>query len=454
MADYIFIIIGMSAVITLFRNTVNSGVTVLILLFLIVLCILKKGNSFLYLVIGIIFYIYLSFTSYMNNFSGEKSLYAKIDGNSGEVLRIENKYPRKKIYFNNDKNLPFGYYNINYKIEKPEEKNGILNLKGKTLEYEETYLNRIRKYLLDRLESLFEDEYDIYIFSKAAIMGEKGDMERDFTSLFKYTGLAHILVISGMHIGLLITVFIGIFQRAGVGYRGKYILAWIFLSVYCGLVGFSVSVLRSYIMGSIMIFSKIFFEEADTKKSYFISLIITMILLPYSLYDISFQLSYIAVGSILFVNPVVEKFYKMTFKIKNEMADYFIKLALLSLGIQVASAPVFIYNFQVIPVFSFISNIVGIPLGTLSIQAVFLSMLVSFVNLEILNTFAVAITDFIYRAFESYVIFMGKIPLLQLNIKVKVDLVYVISYYILLFIFLYQLSQYNYRKESQKKLKI
>lgn len=124
---------------------------------------------------------------------------------------------------------------------------------------------------------------NLHYFAKGAILAEKGDGNKEMNEKFKYTGLAHLVVISGTHIGAVIMGIVKMFDVLNLEYRLKYILALVVLSVYCAAVGFTPGVTRSYIMGAMMILSRILFEEQDIKKSLNISLIIILVLNPYAI---------------------------------------------------------------------------------------------------------------------------------------------------------------------------
>ena len=453
MKELICVLLMIISSIFLFLHFKVLNILILVFVFVIIFYFLTKEVRILYLVIAFVFFFYLNFITYTGNITGEKNFYVKFDGKTGTVLSVENKYVKEKILINNSKNLTYGYYRVNCKIDQVKEKNGILIVKGKILSYESSYFNKVRDFVSDKFSDLFSSEYKIYGFSKAAILGEKADLGEELNDMFKYTGLAHLIVISGLHIGLVMIVFIKVFEKLGVPYKTKYIITLILLTVYCIITGFSVSVLRSYLMGAIMIFSKLLFEENNSKKSFFISMIIVLIISPYSLFDISFQLSYGAVGSILFVVPVIEEVYKLKYKVESEFLDYTIKMLILSFIIQVMSLPVFVYNFKVIPVFSFVSNIFGIPLGTLLIQIIFLSLLINIVNVSVFNIILNFIIKTIFDAFESLIYTLNKIPLLQVNIDFQISIIHIIIYYIIIFIFLYFIHSY-YLKTLSRKNKI
>lgn len=405
-----------------------------------ILYFITKNTGFLYIILIFIFYVYLSFITYNNDFQGQKNLYVKFDGKTGTVLIIENKYADKKILINNT-NFSYGYYKIIYEIKDTKEKNGFILMKGRIISSQGAKINVARDFLLDKLDKIFREEYSLSSFSKAAILGEKGSLDTDFSNMFKNTGLSHLIVISGLHVGLVIIVFLRIFEHFVFPYSLKYTLTWILLTVYCMTVGFSVSVLRTYITGSIMIFAKLFFEEADGKKSFFISMIITLIIMPYSLFDISFQLSYGAVAGILFVFPVMEKKYTLLFKVNDKFLDYIIRMILLSLIIQIMTVPVFVHNFQILPIAAFLSNIVGIPLGTLVIQGIFLLLLINIFGIEIFNEVLVFIVKIIFNSFEAIVYLLDKVPLLQLDINIQIHWIFIVLYYALIFIVLYFINE-------------
>lgn len=453
MKELISILLMIIISIFIFLHIKIFNILILLFIFIVIFYFIVKDIKLFYLIITFIFYFYLNFITYTGNIEGEKKFYVKFDGKTGTVLSIENKYTKDKMIINNSKNLTYGYYKVNYKIDEVKEKNGILILKGKVINYENTYFNKIRDFISDKLNNLFSEEYIIYGFSKAAILGEKAELDNNLNDMFKYTGLAHLIVISGLHIGLVMIVFIRIFEKIGVSYKAKYMITWILLTIYCVVVGFSVSVLRSYLMGTIMILSKLLFEENDSRKSFFISMIIVLIITPYAFFDISFQLSYCTVGSILFIVPAVEKLYILKYRVKNEFLDYIIKMIILSFVVQITSLPIFVYNFKIIPVFSFISNIFGIPMGTLLVQIIFLTLLINIMNIFIFNTILVLIVKIIFNAFESLIYILSKIPLLQVEVNYQINIIHVMFYYAVVFVILYFVNNYQRKILKNNRLK-
>ena len=390
----------------------------------------------IFLLLGIfLFMFYLNFVTFKGELSGEKTFYVKIDGNRGSVLKVNNKYLKNQASIENKKGLEYGFYLMRYKIRKVISKNGNVKIDGKILGYKESRLNGIRKYILNIFDELFITDENLYAFSRAAVLGEKAEVSKDMKDKFKYTGLAHLIVISGTHISLVVIGIVKILDGLSLGYRFKYLMALVALTFYCALIGFSPGILRAYIMGAMMILARILFEQEESKKSLLVSFIVIIVLNPYSVFDISMQLSYAAVVAIIFVNPEFKKFYqeKVLDKIKNEVLRNTVDLIFLSLTIQITSIPLFLYYFEKLPLFSFLLNIVGIPIGTVVIQCLFFVVLLNIFELSLFNGIVVFVTEIIFRAFEGFIYAGSKIPLLQLNINGKAPLWTVFLYYGVLF---------------------
>lgn len=387
---------------------------------------------------------YINFVTYKGKLEGIQTLYVKIDGKNGAVLKINNKYTGKQITIKNSKNMSYGFYLIKFRIKNSREKNGFIILEGKILGYKESGLNGVRRYILNIFDELFMTEDNLYAFSKAAILGEKSDISKDMNDKFKYTGLAHLVVISGSHISLVIIGIVKMLDRIYVGYRIKYILSLVILTFYCTITGMSAGILRAYIMGAIMILARIMFEREDSKKSLVISMIIILILNPYSLFDISLQLSYAAVIAIIFIYPIFEKIFeeKYFFRMKDGIKKDIIKLIILSLVIQITSIPLFLYYFDKLPLFSFLLNIVGVPIGTVLIEFLFGITLLNILCIKMINPVLILSIKIVYGAFEGFIYSGSKLPLLQIEIPFKINIVTVFTYYGMLILVCLKLKKY------------
>ena len=395
----------------------------------------------LFLVGVIIFIFYLNFVTFKGDLKGEKILYVKMDGSRGSILKINNKYLKNQASIKNTKNFEYGTYLINFDVKRITTKNNYTTFDGKIIGWKESKLNIFRKYILNIFDDLFLTEDNLYAFSKAAILGEKSEVSKDMKDKFKYTGLAHLIVISGTHISLVIIGIVKLLDMISLAYRPKYIFALVILTFYCALIGFSPGILRAYIMGAMMILARILFEKEESKKSLLISFVVNVVLNPYSIFDISMQLSYMAVIAIIFVYPPIKKFFEKSIfsKIKNEILRNTVDLMFLSFVIQFTSIPLFLYYFQKLPLFSFLLNIIGVPIGTIVIQILFFIMLVNILKITFLNSILVFITKIVFGSFEGFIYAGSKIPLLQIGVSQKFSILFIFSFYIILFIIVFKI---------------
>jgi len=193
----------------------------------------KKITSFgMLLALGVIlFNCYLKYVTFDGELKGEKILYVKIDGSTGAVQKVNNKYLGKQASIKNTKNLSYGYYLMRFDVKKIVTKKGFTTIEGKIKGYKESKLNNFRRYILSIFDDLFMTEENLYAFSRAAVLGEKSEVSKDMKDKFKYTGLAHLIVISGTHISLVVIGIVKILDTVNLAYKWKYIFSLIALTL-------------------------------------------------------------------------------------------------------------------------------------------------------------------------------------------------------------------------------
>jgi competence protein ComEC len=200
--------------------------------------------------------------------------------------------------------------------------------------------------------------------AEALLIGYKEDLDKDLVQAYSNTGVVHIIAVSGLHLGLIYMLLLWIFNRIPVVKKWKLpkvlgILTclWLFALV----TGASASVLRSAVMFTFIILG----ENAGRKSSMYNSLAVSAALLlvynPYFLWDVGFQLSYLAViGIVAFQQPIYNWFY-----VKNKWVDKLWQLTAVSIAAQLLTFPVCIYYFHQFPVLFLIANLIVVPLSSL-----------------------------------------------------------------------------------------
>jgi competence protein ComEC len=167
------------------------------------------------------------------------------------------------------------------------------------------FLNGFSSYLQSALhENLSGNDLAI---AQALILGDKSLLDTETKNAFTNTGAMHILAVSGMHVGLIMYLFItvfGFFPRFITKKQATWVVV-IFLWIYALITGFSASVVRAVLMFTFVALSQVSAKQYDSLNSLFLSAFILLVLNPLYLMDIGFQLSYLAmVGIFLFYQKI------------------------------------------------------------------------------------------------------------------------------------------------------
>lgn len=223
------------------------------------------------------------------------------------------------------------------------------------------------------------DDQELAIISAMA-MGEKSMLTSNTKNIFSITGASHVLAISGLHIGIifqLIFILLGGKRRYVYSVPLSLIIVW----AYVFFIGMPTSAIRSATMISTYGFSLISRRRNLSINSLSISLIILLLANPLSLFDISFQMSFLAVGSILSFYPLVHGFLHP----HHRLFRWAWMATAVSISAQVGTLPIIIYYFGRISCYSILTNLIAIPAATL-----ILYLTLSFILLSTLSHIGIA----------------------------------------------------------------
>jgi competence protein ComEC len=202
---------------------------------------------------------------------------------------------------------------------------------------------------------------DTYAFIAAITLGYKAYLSDDIKKAFQASGTAHLLAVSGLHTGiiyLILSLLLSPLGRRGIGFR---IRQWTIILMLCGyafLAGLSASVVRAVIMLSLYCMGRLRQESSFTVNTLAAAAFLILIFQPNSFYDISFQMSFGAVFSILWFQPRIAALVKT----KKKITKYLWNLMTLSLSAQLGLFPLLLYHFGTFPTWFFITNILVVPL--------------------------------------------------------------------------------------------
>ena len=194
---------------------------------------------------------------------------------------------------------------------------------------------------------------------KALVLGVRSDITPELYQQYINAGAVHILAISGLHIGIityLLTLFISLVvpaHRKGV----KIALLLVFLLTYAAITGFSASVLRAVVMFGGYSIAYLAESRRARYDSLLLSAFILLLCKPTFLFEVGFQLSYMAVLSIALFLPLGDKY-----RFENRFLNFFWDIIKVSIAAQIGVLPLSLYYFHQFAGLFLVTNILILPL--------------------------------------------------------------------------------------------
>ena len=234
-----------------------------------------------------------------------------------------------------------------------------------------------QKYLLG-IYRKFNIQGDEFAVLAALTLGYTDDLQPDIRASYSATGTVHILSVSGMHVAVIYVVIgflLGFLDKKQGTRILKAILIITFLWGYAFLTGMSAAVIRAAVMLTFVVIANSLNRKSLIYNTIFMSILAMLLYNPNYLYDVGFQLSYAAVLSIIFFQPIINKLYNPTGKLSKISWETFS----VSIAAQLGTTPFTLYYFQQIPNYFIFTNFIAIPLSSLIIYLAIGLLFVSYI---------------------------------------------------------------------------
>lgn len=210
----------------------------------------------------------------------------------------------------------------------------------------------------------------------ALLLGQRQELSQEVYSDFAKAGAVHILAVSGLHVGIIMLILQFLFnplERLPKGKTLKIICVVLCLWIFAVIAGLSPSVLRAVTMFSFLVYALESNRETSTFNTLLVSAFVLLAIDPNLIFQIGFQMSYLAVFAIIWINPMLQKLYRPKTIIDRKIWEITTVSFSAQLGVSVLS----IYYFNHFPGLFFLTNLVVLPfLGLLlglGILIIFLS---------------------------------------------------------------------------------
>lgn len=226
---------------------------------------------------------------------------------------------------------------------------------------------RLRAKALNIYRSLIDDE-DACAFISALTLGYRNDLSDDIQEAFRVSGTAHVLAVSGLHVGIIyamINLLFSFLGKSGVRCVLRQWLVILTLWMYVFVAGGSASVVRAAIMITIFCLGNMRHRRGFTYNTLTASAFFILLFRPFSLFDVSFQMSFGAVVAILYFQPGLYNLYAP----KTKAGKYVWDLLTVSTAAQLGVFPLVLYYFGTFPTWFFITNLLVVPLVGVIIYA-------------------------------------------------------------------------------------
>jgi len=295
----------------------------------------------------------------------------------------------------------------------------------------------LRKNLSEAIDKSYSTEQASIL--KAMVLGIKTEISDGLKDKLNRAGIRHLTAISGMHTIILVNALMYLFLGIGLWRKQAFFLTLLFILFFVTITGFQPSTIRASIMASLLLLAQVIGRLNNPTRAIILTGLIMLLLNPYLLFDIGFQLSFLAVMGINYLFPIFRFWLRKipkTWGLKS--------ILIMTLSAQIFTLPILIYNFGYVSLIAPITNLLILPIlpfilifGAMSaILALFshsLALILIF-PCYILLSYLLKITNtFSSFAFSS--------------IHLNFPFLFTIPFYSLLFYFIY-----NWRKQHRFKI--
>ena len=196
-------------------------------------------------------------------------------------------------------------------------------------------------------------------FLVAAILGDREFLSDDVTDSFRITGVSHVLALSGLHVGIIVTILGFLLFPLRFHRRGKIaasLICILLIWIYACIVGMPASVMRASVMITLLLFSNLFQRDPHPFNSLCMATVVVLAFDPRSLFTAGFQMSFCAVATILLCNALMPESLN-----KKPMLNFIVTAVTLPVAAMLGTGIISAFYFSSVPVLFVVSNIaVGI----------------------------------------------------------------------------------------------
>ncbi|MCQ2556239.1 MAG: ComEC/Rec2 family competence protein, partial [Clostridia bacterium] len=286
------------------------------------------------------------------------------------------------------------------------------------------FAEQIKQYIKTNLSNgLSETNVDL---AYSALFGDKDTLSDTKYDAFKASGIAHLLAVSGLHVGIIVAILNFVLKKCKIKDWIRLIIVAVILGFYMYICNFTISVVRASIMSVCLLLAPLVFREYDSLSAIGLAGIVVFLINPLCAFDVGMLLSFSCVSGIILLNRSINGVLSKT-KIPSAISSS------LSISTSTLVSIMFVMAlyFKTLNLISLLANIVLIPLFTIGFVATFVLSIVSLALPFV--TYALVPINYLFEFISVCSQFLGNLPFASFT-TASVSYISVIPYFVLLLI--------------------
>jgi competence protein ComEC len=264
------------------------------------------------------------------------------------------------------------------------------------IERTQQYFLHQRSLLLERLETagLSDDRYAVVA---AMALGDRSALTKELKETYSKTGASHVLALSGLHLGIIYALL----SMLVVGRRWQMITQvatvlsiWAFVF----LTGMSASVVRSAVMLTVYALLALGHRQKMSVNTLAFTAIVMLLVTPKALFDVGFQMSFMAVFSILLFVPLFYRPFSAEYLMTHRAVSWLWGMVAVSVAAQIGVAPLIAYYFGRFSCYFLLTNFIVIPAATLILYLALGTLLIPSLGVVLASMVGLLNTTLLYIA--------------------------------------------------------
>lgn len=248
----------------------------------------------------------------------------------------------------------------------------------------------IRQYICGMVDHIFPD--DAQAFAKALLLGDTDDLSYENDTDLKISGIRHVVAVSGLHVSILFSLVHSITGRK------KWLTAIFGLPLLFGfaaVAGFSPSIIRACAMHALAVIALLVDREYDPPTALSFAVLVLLLLNPWTLSDVSFQLSVgCMVGILLFGEPIknwlLEK--KRLGRFHGKWKGWLASGIVISISASIVTTPLCAYYFRMVSLVSVLTNLLTLWVISYIFYGIMLACVVALIHVPLASAIAWIVT--------------------------------------------------------------